>query len=134
MMSSHFTLQELTADKSRLDEVNSVAVQLIGEGHSGEHIIQEHQASLNTRSTYIIFYIGEGLFEVSGVLAVVTLGIELVLCHGQFTQHRRHAITRALEYKQLQLIWSLGSWYALHSQANEPVYRSCGFGDRHQIG
>ena len=28
-------------------------------------------------STYITFYIGEGLFEVSGVLAVVTLGIEL---------------------------------------------------------
>ena len=50
-------LQELTADKSRLDEVNGVALQLIGEGHSGEHIIREHQASLNTRSpttTYIV--------------------------------------------------------------------------------
>lgn len=36
-------------DKSHLDEVNSVATQLIREGHSGERIIQEHQASLNTR-------------------------------------------------------------------------------------
>lgn len=28
-------------------------------------------------STYITFYVGEGIFGVSGVLAVVTLGIEL---------------------------------------------------------
>jgi spectrin beta len=40
---------ELTVDKSRLDELNSQAARLIGEGHSGEHIIREHQASLNIR-------------------------------------------------------------------------------------
>jgi len=28
-----YSAQELTADKSRLDEVNSVALKLIGEGH-----------------------------------------------------------------------------------------------------
>ncbi len=28
-------------------------------------------------ATYITFYVGEGFFKVSGVLAVVTLGIEL---------------------------------------------------------
>ena len=44
-----YSAQELTADKSRLDEVNTVALKLIGEGHSGEHIIREHQASLNTK-------------------------------------------------------------------------------------
>lgn len=35
------------------------------------------EISITLASTYITFYIGEGLFEVSGVLAVVTLGIEL---------------------------------------------------------
>jgi sodium/hydrogen exchanger 10/11 len=35
------------------------------------------EITITLASTYITFYIGEGLFEVSGVLAVVTLGIEL---------------------------------------------------------
>ena len=46
---SHGCSQELTADKSRLDEVNDEAVRLIAEGHSGEQIISEQQASLNAR-------------------------------------------------------------------------------------
>ena len=44
------SLQELAADKSRLDEVNSEAVRLIAEGHSGEQIIHDHRSSLNARS------------------------------------------------------------------------------------
>ncbi|CAI8040975.1 Spectrin alpha chain, non-erythrocytic 1 [Geodia barretti] len=40
---------ELTADKSRLDEVNDEAVRLIAEGHTGEQIISEQQDSLNAR-------------------------------------------------------------------------------------
>ena len=35
------------------------------------------EITITLASTYITFYIGEGLFEVSGVLAVVTLGIEI---------------------------------------------------------
>lgn len=35
------------------------------------------EITITLASTYITFYIGEGLFQVSGVLAVVTLGIEL---------------------------------------------------------
>lgn len=35
------------------------------------------EITITLASTYITFYIGEGLLEVSGVLAVVTLGIEL---------------------------------------------------------
>ena len=35
------------------------------------------EITITLASTYITFYVGEGLFEVSGVLAVVTLGIEL---------------------------------------------------------
>ena len=46
---SHGCSQELTADKSRLDEVNDEAVRLIAEGHTGEQIISEQQDSLNAR-------------------------------------------------------------------------------------
>ena len=47
-------IKELTADKSRLDEVNADAARLITEGHSGEHIIREHQTSLDERfATYM---------------------------------------------------------------------------------
>ena len=53
---THSHTQELTADKSRLDEVNCEAARLRTEGHSGEHIIQEHQASLNTRLVSIIIH------------------------------------------------------------------------------
>ena len=35
------------------------------------------EITITLASTYITFYIGEGLLNVSGVLAVVTLGIEL---------------------------------------------------------
>ena len=50
---SHGCSQELTADKSRLDEVNDEAVRLIAEGHTGEQIISEQQDSLNARwNTY----------------------------------------------------------------------------------
>lgn len=35
------------------------------------------EITITLASTYITFYVGEGLLEVSGVLAVVTLGIEL---------------------------------------------------------
>lgn len=35
------------------------------------------EITITLASTYITFYVGEGLFQVSGVLAVVTLGIEL---------------------------------------------------------
>jgi hypothetical protein len=44
---------ELTADKSRLDEVNAEAAHLIVEGHSGEQIVREHRASLNARSVTV---------------------------------------------------------------------------------
>ena len=35
------------------------------------------EITITLASTYIAFYLGEGFFGVSGVLAVVTLGIEL---------------------------------------------------------
>lgn len=35
------------------------------------------EITITLAATYITFYLGEGLFGVSGVLAVVTLGIEL---------------------------------------------------------
>ena len=35
------------------------------------------EITITLASTYVTFYIGEGLFGVSGVLALVTLGIEL---------------------------------------------------------
>ena len=35
------------------------------------------EITITLASTYLTFYIGEGLLHVSGVLAVVTLGIEL---------------------------------------------------------
>lgn len=35
------------------------------------------EITITLAATYIAFYIGEGFFQVSGVLAVVTLGIEL---------------------------------------------------------
>ena len=43
------TIQELAVDKSRLDEVNVLALELIGENHTGSHVIQEHQATLNMK-------------------------------------------------------------------------------------
>ena len=36
-------------DKSHLDEVVNLAHSLISEGHSGAHIIQEHEDTLNAR-------------------------------------------------------------------------------------
>ena len=42
-------IQELAVDKSRLDEVNVLALELIGENHTGSHVIQEHQATLNMK-------------------------------------------------------------------------------------
>ena len=42
-------LQELAVDKSRVDEVNVLALKLIGENHTGTHTIQEHQATFNTK-------------------------------------------------------------------------------------
>lgn len=39
----------MTVDKSRLDEVVGVAKSLIRDGHSGVHIIQDHQDSLNRK-------------------------------------------------------------------------------------
>ena len=36
-------------DKSHLDEVVNLAHSLIGEGHNGAHIIQEHEDTLNAR-------------------------------------------------------------------------------------
>ena len=46
---SNPTIQELAVDKSRLDEVNVLALELIGENHTGSHVIQEHQATLNMK-------------------------------------------------------------------------------------
>jgi len=43
------TPQELAVDRTRLDEVNILALKLIGENHTGSHVIQEHQATLNTK-------------------------------------------------------------------------------------
>ena len=43
------TIQELAVDKSRLDEVNTLALKLVGENHTGSHVIQEHQATLNMK-------------------------------------------------------------------------------------
>ncbi len=45
-------------DKSHLDEVVNLAHSLLGEGHNGAHIIQEHEDTLNARYVRgaILFY------------------------------------------------------------------------------
>ena len=46
---THTHTQELTVDKSRLDEVVDVARSLIRDKHTGSHIIRDHQESLNKK-------------------------------------------------------------------------------------
>ena len=63
--------QELAVDKANLDEVNALALRLITEGHSGAHIIEEYQATLNTR-----YITKRALFHLTSLHVSCTLYLE----------------------------------------------------------
>ena len=68
------------------------------------------EITITLASTYITFYIGEGLCEVSGVLAVVTLGIELNSRRTSISPEVEAFLHRYTLHTRICLFTCCGAW------------------------